>query len=55
MRAEGCKAGKWLWQDLLLLVAMDTDVLVQVVTSRKPFWAVLIGASKGCRGPRKKK
>lgn len=55
LRAEGREAGKWLGQDLLLLVAMDPDVLVKVVASREPFRAVLIGASKGWKGPKKER
>jgi hypothetical protein len=55
LRAEGCKAGEWLWQDLLLLMTMYPDMLVQVVASREPFRAVLIGASKGWKNPKKEK
>lgn len=55
LRAEGREAGKWLRQDLLFLVAVDPDVLVKVVASREPFRAVLIGASKGWKCPKKKK
>jgi hypothetical protein len=33
LRVEGREAGKWLGRDLLLLVAVDPNVLVKVVAS----------------------
>lgn len=43
---EGSEAGKGLGA-FVLVVAVDADVLVQVVASREPFGASLEGAQEG--------